>query len=326
MVSTRSNHSWCTTTKLIRNHSTYRFLCSAHEAFKRLTESYTSVSRSRIISLKSRLSNNPKGTRSITKFVHDMKNIVDDLTLAQSPVDEEDLILHILGRLGDNYMHIASALKIHDTPIRFPDLFDKLLDHEQTLKETETSSVIATVNNTQKHSNRYPPKSTYDNRNQPRFNNNSGTRTSRFPGQNNGGNHYQRGNRNNSYCQYCNIPRHETKECRKLARFLKENNISIPMNSTTSPMVNTTTVSSASTTPPWMFDSGASHHVASNPASFHTLSEYGGPDEIVLGNGKGLSISHTGHYILPTSSRPLNLHNALFVLQLHNNLISVAKL
>ncbi|KAL4576014.1 hypothetical protein LXL04_012102 [Taraxacum kok-saghyz] len=296
---------------------------TAHEAFKRSTASYASVSRSRIISLKSRLANNPKGTRSITDFLLDMKNIADDLALAQSPVDEEDLIVHILGQLGEEYNHISSALKIRDTPITFPDLFDKLLDHERTLKDTQTPPAIATVNNTQKHSNRYPPRANYDNRTSNRFNNNN--RSSRSPGQHNGSNNYQRGNRNTTYCRYCNIIGHETKECRKLARFLKENNITISMNPSANPMVNTTSANSTSS-PPWMFDSGASHHVASNPASFHTLSEYGGPDEIVLGNGKSLSISHTGHSTLPTSSRPLHLHNVLFVPQLRNNLIFVAKL
>ncbi|GKE24233.1 hypothetical protein Tco_1435745 [Tanacetum coccineum] len=75
-----------------------------------------------------------------------------------------------------------------------------------------------------------------------------------------------------------------------------------------------------------MFDSGASHHTASERSAVHTLSEYGGPDEIMLGNGKRLSITHTGHSTLPTSSRPLNLYNILFVSQLRNNLVSVAKL
>lgn len=70
---------------------------TTQEAFKSLTESYASVSHSRIISLKSRLANNPRGTHFITEFLHDMNNIVDDLALAQSPVDEEDLIVHILG-------------------------------------------------------------------------------------------------------------------------------------------------------------------------------------------------------------------------------------
>lgn len=55
-------------------------------------------------------------------------------------------------------------------------------------------------------------------------------------------------------------------------------------------MVNNFPARRTSPTPPWMFDNGASHHVASNPALFHTLSIYGGPDESVLGNSKGLSI------------------------------------
>ncbi|KAL4571517.1 hypothetical protein LXL04_018277 [Taraxacum kok-saghyz] len=244
----------------------------------------------------------------------------------KSPVDEEDLIVHILSQLGEEYTHISSALKIRDTPITFPDLFDKLVDHERTLKDTQSPPVIATVNNTQKHSNRYPPRSNYDNRNSNRFNNSNNSITSHPPGQHNGSNNYQRCNRNSTYYQYCNITGHDTKECRKLARFFKENNITIFMNSPANPMVNTTSANSTSATPSWMFDSGASHHVASNPASFHTLSEYGGPNEIVLGNGTGLSISHTGHSSLPTSSRLLHLHNILFVPQLRNNLIFVAKL
>ncbi|GKC20788.1 retrovirus-related pol polyprotein from transposon TNT 1-94 [Tanacetum coccineum] len=92
------------------------------------------------------------------------------------------------------------------------------------------------------------------------------------------------------------------------------------MPSSTTPMINTTSAQ------PWMFDSGASHHTASEHAVMHTLSEYGGPDEIVLGNGKRLSITHTGHSTLPTSSHPLNLDNILFVPQLRNNLVYVAKL
>lgn len=136
-----------------------------------------------------------------------MKNIADDLALAQSPADEEDLIVHILGQLGDDYTHIASALKIRDTPIKYPDLFDKLLDHERTLKDTHTSSVIAIVNSTHKFSSRNTLKSSCYNRNSPRFNNNnsntnyrSNSGSSRPPGKYNGGNNYNISNINISYC------------------------------------------------------------------------------------------------------------------------------
>jgi hypothetical protein len=75
-----------------------------------------------------------------------------------------------------------------------------------------------------------------------------------------------------------------------------------------------------------MFDSGASHHVTADRSSLHTLSEYGGPDEIILGDGKALPISHTGTTNIHTPLRPLSLTNVLCVPQIRNNLISVAQL
>ncbi|KAD3338056.1 hypothetical protein E3N88_33577 [Mikania micrantha] len=75
-----------------------------------------------------------------------------------------------------------------------------------------------------------------------------------------------------------------------------------------------------------MFDTGASHHATNDQSYLHHLSEYGGPDEIVLGNGKTLSISHTGRTSIPTSTRTLSLNDVLLVPHLRNHLVSVAKL
>ncbi|KAJ0845687.1 hypothetical protein HanRHA438_Chr15g0716461 [Helianthus annuus] len=56
-----------------------------------------------------------------------------------------------------------------------------------------------------------------------------------------------------------------------------------------------------------MFDTGALDHVNPDRGSLHSFSEYGGPDEIVLVNGKTLSITHTGHMTIPTSTCTLSL-------------------
>ncbi|GJZ26162.1 retrovirus-related pol polyprotein from transposon TNT 1-94 [Tanacetum coccineum] len=267
---------------------------TSYQAFNRLSASFASHSWSRIISLKSRLANNPK-------------------------VDDEDLTVYILGQLGDDFVSISAALKAQDTSITFPNLFDELVDHERSLKDTQAAPVIATVNNTQRSSSMSKSRLSQDTRGINRFSY-QGPKSHRSPGQQSGNHFSPCGNQNSSFCQYCNIPGHDTKECRKLARFLKENNITISMPSSTTPMINTTSAQ------PWMFDSGASHHTASERSAVHTLSEYGGPNEIMLGNGKRLSITHTGHSTLPTSSYPLNLDNILFVSQLRNNIVSVAKL
>lgn len=108
---------------------------------------------------------------------------------------------------------------------------------------------------------------------------------------------------------------------------MKDYNVTC-INTSNNPVANATASSSKSTpvTAPRLFDTGASHHLTSDRSSLHTVSEYGGPDEIVLGDGTTLSISHTGHTNLSTSTRPLNLSNVLCVPNLRKNLISVAKL
>ena len=178
---------------------------------------------------------------------------------------------------------------------------------------------MATTNFTQKHS-RTNTRSAPDRRNmQSNFNN----RPSRNQWSN--GSNFNNGNRDNRttiYCQYCNFAGHEAKECRKLARFLRDNRVSTGNSMTqskASPIANVTTSS-------YMFDTGASHHVDSDRASFHSVSEYGGPDEIVLGNGNTLSITHIGQTHLPTSNGFLTLKDVLCVPQFKNKLISVAKL
>ncbi|PWA77021.1 jacalin-like lectin domain-containing protein [Artemisia annua] len=110
---------------------------TAREAWELLNSSYASSSRSRIISLKSRLAKNPKGTRSISEYLHEMKSIFDELALTQSPIPEEDLVIHVMNQLGDDYASLVASFKTRDTTIAFPDLFEKLLDHERTLKENQ---------------------------------------------------------------------------------------------------------------------------------------------------------------------------------------------
>ncbi|KAL4565975.1 hypothetical protein LXL04_030083 [Taraxacum kok-saghyz] len=302
---------------------------TSHEAWKKLTTSYASASRSRIISLKSKLAKNPKGTRSVAEFLHDMKSIADELALVQSPVNEEDLLIHILGQLGDEFSNITDALKVRDTPISYPELFDKLVDFERQLGDTPSSQpVITTVNYTQRSTSRTNSRTSQDMQNQrSRFNSTGQPKGGRQQWSNStnysGGN---RLNRNSTHCHFCNIPGHETKDCRKLTHFLRDNNVNLAATTPAVPIANSTTSRPTSSSATWIFDSGASHHITSDRSSLHTLSEYGGPDEIILGDGKPLSISHTGNAHLHTHSRSLSLPDVLYVPKLRNNLISVAKL
>lgn len=259
---------------------------TASNAWQRLTTSYASTSRSRIISLKSKLAKNPKGYRPIADYLTDMRAIADELALAQSPVDEEDLMVHIINQLGDEFSSAVAALKIRDTPISYPALFDKLVDFERSIKENDipASASVITANYTQKQSNRGSNKNSNSDAfsRTTRSNSNGQSRNNRVS--NGSGNSY-RTNYSQPFCYYCNFAGHETRDCRKLARFLKDNNITINSAPAPAPVINATTSRPNSASPAWIFDSGASHHVASDRSSLHNISEYGGPDEIILGDG-----------------------------------------
>ncbi|KAK1410452.1 hypothetical protein QVD17_36989 [Tagetes erecta] len=198
-----------------------------------------------------------------------MRSIADDLALAQSPIDDEDLLVHILSQLGDDFKSIVSALKVRENPIAFPELFDTLLDHERSIKPAEIKPLdepvpsITTVNYSQARNNNKPNNNYYQ-QNQNRSYNSS--------------NNASRSNRSNSTCHFCGINGHDIRDCRKMAHLLRENNITITNNPAATN--NTTTRS------PWLVDSGASHHITSDGSALHKLSDYGDPDEIVLGNGK----------------------------------------
>ncbi|XP_019198221.1 PREDICTED: uncharacterized protein LOC109192078 [Ipomoea nil] len=121
---------------------------TACDAWQRLVANYASASRGRIISLKAKLTRNPKGNRSVTAFLNDMRSIADDLALAQCPIFYEDMVVYILTQLGDQYSSIVSSVRVRDKPISLGELADALTDHELQLAEVDDArqSLLATAN------------------------------------------------------------------------------------------------------------------------------------------------------------------------------------
>lgn len=108
---------------------------TSRDVWERLNSSFTSASRSRIISLKSKLVKNPKGNRRVAEYLQDMHFMADDIALAQSPIVEEDLLVHILSQLGDDYNTIVAAIKVRENPLSYLERFDKFSDFERALKD-----------------------------------------------------------------------------------------------------------------------------------------------------------------------------------------------
>ncbi|KAE8678139.1 Detected protein of unknown function [Hibiscus syriacus] len=63
----------------------------------------------------------------------------------------------------------------------------------------------------------------------------------------------------------------------------------------------------------WLLDSGASHHVTTDLSNLTLHSPYDGTDEIMIGDGSGLPISHTGSTSFTTPSHSFSPSNVLCV-------------
>ena len=74
---------------------------------------------------------------------------------------------------------------------------------------------------------------------------------------------------------------------------------------------------------PWLMDSGTTHHLTNDLDNLAIHSEYTGPEEVALGNGSKLPISHVGHSSINVSHRKFNLRDILCVPNAIQNLLSV---
>ena len=92
---------------------------------------------------------------------------------------------------------------------------------------------------------------------------------------------------------------------------------------TSAPTANSTTTNNSS--PNWLLDTRASHHVTSNLNNLSLSQPYKGPDDIVIGDGTSLHITHVGHSTLSTPSNSFTLSNVLCVPSMKQNLVSVSQ-
>lgn len=77
--------------------------------------------------------------------------------------------------------------------------------------------------------------------------------------------------------------------------------------------------------PQWLQDSGASHHVTADLNILSTLSNYTGSDDIIIGDGTGLPITHTGSITISSPSKCFLLQDVLCVPEMKKNLNSVSQ-
>ena len=84
---------------------------SSHEVWTTLATRFTSLSRSHIHQLKTKLSKITKKGGTMEDYLNHFKVIADQLALVSSPVEDEDLILLILNGLPDEYNALKTTVR-----------------------------------------------------------------------------------------------------------------------------------------------------------------------------------------------------------------------
>lgn len=173
---------------------------TSKQAWEILNKMFASKTRARVMHLKERLSRSPKGSKSISEYLHGIKALADELAIINSPLDDVDLVIHTLNGLGAEYCEVTAALKTRENPIGFDDLHDLLADFESYLSREETvqqTSLIATANTAHKGKQFY-------NRTGKQFHSQAMPRST-SPGPS-----------RRVVCQFCDKPGHTAKVCYKL--------------------------------------------------------------------------------------------------------------
>jgi histone deacetylase 1/2 len=309
-----------------------------------------------------------KGDRKINEFIQRVRVINESLISIGDPVPLRNLIEVVLDALPEEFDPVVAAIGSNSTPISLDEVESYLLAHESRLDKNKKQNLLdaATVNLAQSpNSLASSQNSTTENHLQTPSTSNFPTGTNQGRNQENQGYGSQntRGNRNgrgggragrggrggrgDAPCQICNRNNHDASICffrntgpvqnfgygyrptQFQPQFPNYYNYGNPRASRPpTPQAMLTGGSSNFNNQWWYPDSGASHHVTPDPSNLSDSVSLPGSDQVLMGNGQGLSINSVGSMNFPSKINPnsnLTLKDLLLVPSITKNLLSVSK-
>ncbi|XP_037495787.1 uncharacterized protein LOC119370876 [Jatropha curcas] len=191
------------------------------DAWEKIQKSCANKSATRILSLKDKLANFKRESRSIFEYLQMVNAISEDLALSRNPISDVDLVVRVLNGVGPEYCDIAAIVRAHDTIISFEELQDKLQAHELYLKTVDPSfdSSPITANVAQ--------KGTHVRQNSKGQNQGISTKSINYGGNQNSSENITRYCRGSSgsrvICQICERPGYIAKQCFGAKDYFKDN-------------------------------------------------------------------------------------------------------
>ncbi|KAG7533110.1 Zinc finger CCHC-type superfamily [Arabidopsis thaliana x Arabidopsis arenosa] len=299
---------------------------TSSQIWSTLASTFATPSRGHIKQLKTQLQQWRKGNRTIDEYVQGLLTRLDQLAILGKPLDHEDQVEAILAGLPEDYKPVVDQIEGKDKPPTIADVHERLRNHEAKLLATAANtnaSLPVTANVVQqRHNNNNNTYRGNQNRSQPRHNQPWKSSAS----SSNGDGYQQRQSKPyQGRCQICSVHGHSARRCPQLQSITGASSPSAAPFTPWQPRANLAIGSNYSPVN-WLLDSGATHHITNDLANLSMHQPYNGGDDVLIGDGSPLTISHTGSTLLPSLSRDLKLNKVLYVPDIHKNLISVYRL
>ncbi|KAH7858555.1 hypothetical protein Vadar_025238 [Vaccinium darrowii] len=121
-------------------------LTHCYEIWSALEKRFTSLSRSHIHQLKNRLNTITKGANTMEDFLRQIQDIAEQLSLASSPIDEEDLVLITLNGLPDEFDAFKTTIRARTEPILMQELSSLLCSEAIHVDDKAKKSTSSDLN------------------------------------------------------------------------------------------------------------------------------------------------------------------------------------
>jgi hypothetical protein len=281
---------------------------------------FASWTRARAIQTRAQLAAGKKKGTPTAEYFRQMKTLADSLAAIGQPLREDEIIAYILAGLDNDYDILVTTLTVKDD-ITLDEVYAHLLayEHRHDLHESEyglggSASVNLSHRGSGSHGNSGGNSSGGGQGSGQGGGNYSGGRSNgggyrgRGQGRNGGGrgqgqgrgNHGCGNNSNDDHrpvCQICGKIGHAALRChRRFDHAFTGEEHSVNVASTSY---------NYNADPSWHMDTGATDHITNDLDRLHIRERYNSNEQVHVGNGEGLHISHVGHSTINTNANPL---------------------
>lgn len=301
---------------------------SSRELWSALETVFQSQSKALTMQYRVQLQSTKKENISVEDYFMKMRSIADQLAAIGKPLDDDELIMHLMAGFGPEYealvvhtMHRKDAPDLQEIQLVFQAYGVRLAQQHTALFEHSAQLAY------RGRGGRYPAQ----------FGHGSAPVAGTSPG--NFGRGGRQGSNRNMVCQLCGRTGHVALKCFKRfdVHFTgNETNNGSNVSSNGSPKAFLSDFAIGddagqcvdSEGRSWYVDSGATAHITHDLSNLAISSDYSGTENLIVGNGNRIHISSIGYNSISVpsaSSSSLLLNNILFVPQITKNLLSISQ-